>query len=243
MEPTEGHTVKRYDAELTHLRGRVLEMGGLVIDQIQRAIKALKREDLDGAADVIDRDHLVDDFDVDAEKKVVDLIARRQPVANDLRMVIATSKAVANLERIGDEAVKIARLVLSIYGHDESPPNKRMLRDIKVMAGLAVSMLRGSLDAFDRLDMNKAVEILQEDEEMDEEFQSAMRRLATYVMEDSRTLGHSINATLVIKALERIGDHAKAIAETTIYQVKGKDVRHLSPAKVAQEAQGDHPII
>ena len=239
MEPTEGHTVKRYDAELTHLRGTVLEMGGLVIDQIQRAVKALKKEDLDGAADVIDRDHLVDDFDIDADREIVNLIARRQPVANDLRMVIASSKAVANLERIGDEAVKIARLVLCIYGHDESPPNKKMLRDIKVMSRLAVYLLRESLDAFDRLDINKAVEIVQGDEEMDEEFQSAMRRLATYVMEDSRTLGHSINATLVIKALERIGDHAKAIAESTIYQVKGKDVRHLSPARIAEEARGE----
>ncbi len=238
VEPTEGHTVKRYDAELNHLRGLVLEMGGLVLDQIRRAVEALDNEDLEGATGVIDRDHLVDRIDVQADEEAVNLIARRQPVANDLRMIIATSKAVAALERCGDETVKIARLVLTIYGHDDSPPNKRLLRDIKAMSKLAQLMLRESLDAFDRLDLDKAVEIVQGDDELDDEFQSSMRRLATYVMEDSRNMGHAINSTLVIKALERIGDHATSIAEQTIYQVKGKDVRHLSPEKIALEARG-----
>ena len=230
MEPTEGHTVKRYDAELTHLRGQVLEMGGLVLDQVNKAIKALTTQDLDEAAHVMDRDHLIDDFEVETDREVVNLIARRQPVANDLRMVIATSKAIADLERVGDEAVKIARMVMVIYGSDESQPSKPLLRDVYIMSRQATLLLRESLDAFDRLDVGRTAEIVREDEDLDEDFKAALRRLTTYVMEDHRTLGHAMNVLTIIRALERIGDHAKNIAEYVVYQAMGKDIRHSATA-------------
>jgi phosphate transport system protein len=226
VEPSEGHTVKRYDAELTHVRSMVIEMGGLALAQIDNVVMALSREDLKGAASVIDRDHVLDKLELQADEAIVHLIVRRQPVANDLRMVIASSKAIADLERIGDEVVKIAHLVMYIYGHDENLPSKTLLRDIKIMARLVKSMLRGSVDAFDRLDMENALNVIQNEIELNEEFQAAMRRLATYMLEDSRTLGHAINVVIILKALERIGDHAKNIAQYVVYQVNGKDIRH-----------------
>ena len=235
VEPTEGHTVKRYDAELSHLRGRVIEMGGLALDQINQAVNALINEDLEAAENVIDRDHINDTLEVQIDEEVVNLIARRQPVANDLRIIIAASKAVADLERIGDEAVKIARIVMFVYGHDENSPNKRLLRDVRVTSQLATGMLRKSLDAFDRLDVDNAVKVIEQDLKLDEEFQASMRHLVTYVMEDTRTIGHAINVVLIIKALERVGDHAKNIAEYIVYQVKGKDVRHKGVFELAHE--------
>ena len=228
VEPSEGHTVKRYDAELTHVRSMVVEMGGLALAQVNKAVMALKREDLESAENVIDREPVLDKLEVQADEAVVHLIARRQPVANDLRMVIASSKAIADLERIGDEAVKMARMVMYIYGHDENPPGKKLLRDIKIMARLVTSMLRRSVDAFDRLDLDSSLKVVQDEIELDEEFQAAMRRLTTYVLEDSRNLGHTINVVIILKALERVGDHAKNIAEYVIYQVKGKDIRHAN---------------
>lgn len=232
-EPNEGHTVKRYDAELGQLRSLVLEMGGLVIDQIHVAVKSLQNEDLELARKVVDRDHVVNGLDVKANEQIVNLIALRQPVANDLRLVIAIAKAVSDLERIGDEAVKVARMALRIYDSDTQSPNKKLMRDIRVMAEIARTMLRRSLDAFDRMDLESAVGLAQEDEELDNEFQSAMRRLATFVMEDSRNVGHALNVVFIIKALERIGDHAKNISEYVVFQVKGKDVRHVSASRLA----------
>lgn len=227
VEPSEGNIVKRYDADLSHMRNLVLEMGGLALDQIKQAVSALQNEDLEAAKYVIDRDHMLDRLEIQADEKVVRVIARRQPVANDLRMVIAASKTISDLERIGNEAVKIANMVTHLYGHDESPPNKTLLRDIKVMSKLSSNMLRKGLDAFDRADAKAAKLIVQGVLELEEEFQASMRRLATYVMEDSRTLGHTINVVVTLKALERIGDHAKNIAEYVVYQVDGKDIRHL----------------
>lgn len=238
VEATEGHTVRRYDAELTHVRGLVLEMGGLAMDQINQAVNALQNQNLELAENTIERDHVLDKLELQADEEVVRLIARRQPVANDLRMVVATSKAIADLERIGDEAVKIARLVEYIYGHDEHPPNKKLLRDIKGMANLAVTMLRGALLTFDTLDVPRALKVIKGEQELDEEFQASMRRLATYIMEDSRTLGHTINVLIVLKSLERVGDHAKSIAEYVIYQVKGKDVRHPHLTDHSEEKSG-----
>ena len=234
-ESTEGHTVKRYDAELGHVHARVLEMGGLVLDQVHQAIRSLRKADLEAAQEVIDRDHKVNEFDIKIDEELVQIIARRQPVASDLRMIIAVAKAISDLERIGDEAVKIARMTLRVYDNDRSEPNKKLLRDVKVMGNLAKGMMRESLDAFDQMNVDRAVALVQEDEELDNEFQSAMRRLSTFVLEDSRNLGHILNVVFVIKALERIGDHAKNIAEYIVFQTKGKDVRHVSPSKLSKQ--------
>ncbi len=225
---TDAHIVKKFDQQLSQLRSLVLEMGGIVEDQIARAVRALDEEDLDVARDVIARDHAVNSLEVRADEEVASLIALRQPVGSDLRTIMAMAKTVTDLERIGDEAEKIARMTIRMYDHDGSAPNSKLLRDVGVMGRLASGMLRGVLDALARLDVEKALEITQGDVELDREFQSALRRLITYMMEDHRHIGHSIDVVFIIKALERIGDHAKNIAEYVIYLVKGKDVRHLS---------------
>jgi phosphate transport system protein len=222
------HTVKRYDQEIAHLRSLVLEMGGLVEDQINKAIKALDDEDINGAREVVARDHLVNGLEVKADEESINLIALRQPLGSDLRTIMSLYKTVTDLERIGDEAEKIARMVVHIYNSNTSPPSNRLFRDILSMSKLAANMLHDSLDALARLDVDKAIAVTQGDTELDSEFQAALRRLITYMMEDTRTIGHSIDVIFMIKALERIGDHAKNIAEYVIYLVKGKDIRHTA---------------
>jgi phosphate transport system protein len=169
---------------------------------------------------------LVNGLEIKTDEEIATLIAMRQPLARDLRFVIALSKTVTDLERIGDEAKGIARMVVHIYDSDTSPPNNRLFRDVVTMARLASKMLHDALDALARLEVQQAMEIKQNDQELDQEFQAGLRRLVTYMMEDSRTVGHAINVIFMLRSLERIGDHAKNIAEYVIYLVKGKDVRH-----------------
>jgi phosphate transport system protein len=233
---TKEHIVKRFDQELGKLRSQVLEMGGLVEDQISRALSALDDEDLDLAREVIDRERAVNDMDVNADEVSVNLIALRQPVGTDLRMIMSLAKSVTDLERIGDEAEKIARMALRLYGGENSVPNSNLLRDVGSMAKIAKAMLHECLDALARLDVEKAVDIAHGDAELDYEFQSALRRLVTYMMEDPRNIGHAIDIVFIIKALERVGDHAKNIAEYVIYLVKGQDVRHVSMEALAHRA-------
>ncbi len=235
-EVTEGHTVKRFDGELSHLHELGLEMGGLVIDQLQRAIKALNDKGLDAARNIIARDHLVNELELKADEAIVRLIARRQPMGGDLRIVMAISKAVTDLERIGDEAKKIGDLVLRIYDNDAADPNQNLLRDVTTMGKLASSMLRQSLMAFDGLDPAEAMAVIGGHPELDSEFQSGLRRLTTFILEDSRNVGHAINIVLAIKALERIGDHAKNIAQYVVYMVQGKDVRHGGAVSQSQKS-------
>jgi phosphate transport system protein len=222
------HTVKRYDQELSQLRGLVLEMGGLVEEQIKSAVKALDDEDFKTAREVIARDQVVNGLEVKASDLGISLLALRQPAASDLRLIMSLSKIITDLERIGDEAEKIARMVVHIYDSSNSPPSNRLFRDVMTMAHLALNMLHDAMDALARQDVEKAVEVTQGDDELDREYQSALRRLMTYMMEDPRTIGHGIDVMFMIKALERMGDHAKNIAEYIIYMVKGKDVRHHS---------------
>jgi phosphate transport system protein len=230
------HTVKRYDQELAHLRSLALEMGGLVEEQIGRAVKALDDEDIASAREVIARDHIVNGLEVKANEAIVTLIALRQPAGSDLRLVISLAKTITDLERVGDEAEKIARMVVHTYDTNHNPPNARLFRDVFNMAKLAGGMLRDTLDALARLDVDKAVEIAQQDQELDKEYQSALRRLITFMMEDVRTVGHAIDVMFMVKALERIGDHAKNIAEYIIYMVKGKDLRHTDIKELSREA-------
>lgn len=234
---SEKHTVKRYDAELDQLGGIVRKMGEMVLQQIQDAVKALRHEDLDLAREVIERDHVVNRFDVDADAAATDLIARRQPMGQDLRRVMSLNKSVADLERIGDEAEKIARMALRIYEGSGGRPNKKLLRDVKSMSKLACGMLEDSLGALYDNDVDKAVAVVQGDTDLDNEFQSTLRALVTYIMEDSRNFGHAINIVFVIKALERIGDHAKNIAEYVVFLVMGKDVRHVAPEEIESSVE------
>ena len=233
------HTVKQFDTQLANLRNLVLEMGGLVEDQIKNAIKALDDEDLSLAREVIARDQIINGLQVKIDEDNISLIALRQPVGSDLRLIMSLSKAVTDLERIGDEAEKIARMTIKTYDVISSPPSAKLLRDIRPMADLAKNMLHGCLDALARLDVEMAVEVARGDDNLDQEFQSALRRLITYMMEDPRTIGHAISVLFIIKALERIGDHAKNIAEYIIYLVKGKDVRHVSMETLEKDAMED----
>lgn len=223
------HTVKRFDQELSELNSLVLRMGGLVQEQISHAMEAMRNEDLEASREVIARDHVVNFMDVQADERIVNLLALRQPMGRDLRMIMSLGKTVTDLERIGDEAERIARMTIQIYANSAIHPSRKLLRDTISMARVATAMLREALDALARLDVDKALEVAKSDAELDGEFQSALRRLATYILEDSRNVGHTINVTFVIKSLERIGDHAKNIAEYVIFLVKGKDVRHVSP--------------
>ena len=232
----DAHTVKQFDIQLANLRNLVLEMGGLVEEQIKRAIEALDDEDITAAREVISRDQIINGLQVKADEDCVSIIALRQPLGSDLRLIMSLSKIVTDLERIGDEAEKIARMTVKIYEGIGSPPSAKLLRDVVPMAKLAQDMLHGCLDALARLDVEKAVEVAQGDDELDQEFQSALRRLITYMMEDPRTIGHAINVIFIVKALERIGDHSKNIAEYLIYLVKGKDVRHVSMDVLVQDA-------
>ena len=232
----DAHTVKQFDVLLANLRNLVLEMGGLVEEQIQHAIQALDDEDLTAAREVVARDQVINGLQVKTDEDCVSIIALRQPLGSDLRLIMSLSKIVTDLERIGDEAEKIARMTIKTYDGDSSPPSAKLLRDVVPMAKLAQDMLHGCLDALARLDVEKAVEVAQGDDELDQEFQSALRRLITYMMEDPRTIGHAINVIFIVKALERIGDHSKNIAEYLIYLVKGKDVRHVSMDVLVQDA-------
>ena len=232
----DAHTVKQFDVQLANLRNLVLEMGGLVEEQIKRAIQALDDEDITAAREVISRDQIINGLQVKADEDCVSIIALRQPLGSDLRLIMSLPKTAPDLARIGDEAEKMARMTVKIYEGIGSPPSAKLLRDVVPMAKLAQDMLHGCLDALARLDVEKAVEVAQGDDELDQEFQSALRRLITYMMEDPRTIGHAINVIFIVKALERIGDHSKNIAEYIIYLVKGKDVRHVSMDVLVQDA-------
>lgn len=234
---SEKHTVKRYDAELEELEGIVREMGALVTQQIREAVKSLRHEDLDLAREVIERDHVVNGLDVRADAAAVDLIARRQPMGQDLRRVMSLHKTVADLERMGDEAEKVARMAVRIYSGSGGRPGKKLLRDVKSMSKLALGMLEEALGALENSDVERAVGVVHGDSDLDNEFQSTLRALVTYIMEDSRNFGYAIDVVFAVKALERIGDHAKNIAEYVVFLVMGKDVRHTSPEEIESSVE------
>ena len=227
------HIFKQYDAELEAVRAKVLEMGGLVENQIINALEALVKADAKLAKEVMENDHRVNELEVQIDEDCSHIIARRQPAAGDLRMVMSIVKTITDLERIGDEATKIARTALKIYEEDRM--FKPRFNEIKTMVALVREMLRTSLDAFARLDVSKTVEVARQDEQVDEQFRAAMRQLITFMLEDPRTISMSLEVLFVAKAVERIGDHAKNIAEYVVYMVKGKDVRHTSVQEMERE--------
>jgi phosphate transport system protein len=229
------HIYKQYDAELESVRAKVLEMGGLVEQQIVDALEALVNTDSKLAKEVMNNDHRVNNLEVQIDEDCSHIIARRQPAAGDLRMVMMIVKTITDLERIGDEATKIARTAQKIYEEDRM--YKSRFNEIKAMVGLVREMLRTALDGFARLDVSKTVEVAKQDELVDEQFRAAMRQLITFMLEDPRTISMSLEVLFVAKAIERIGDHAKNIAEYVVYMVKGKDVRHTSVQEMERETQ------
>ncbi len=226
------HISKQYDAELEAVRAKVLEMGALVEQQIIDALESLVSANPKLAKSVIKKDHLVNALEVQVDEDCSHIIARRQPAAGDLRMVLMMIKTITDLERIGDEAAKIARFALKTSETDRAWTPR--FTEIKTMATLARGMLHMSLDAFARSDATKVLEIAQMDEEVDEQFQVAIRQLITFMLEDPRTISISLEVLFVAKAVERIGDHAKNIAEYVVYMVKGKDVRHITMEEMVE---------
>ena len=221
---TDKHLSSQFDSELNQVSSRVMELGGLVESQIRQAIAALSQFSLDAAQRVEFIETRVNQMEVEIDHELITIIARRQPTARDLRLLMTFSKATANLERMGDEATRMARMVRSIIesGAARSLPSS----DLRMAADLASGLLRKALDAFARLDTKAALVILKEDDLIDQEFDGFVRKLITYMMEDPRTISPSLDLLFLAKAIERIGDHSKNIAELIIYLVEGKDVRH-----------------
>ena len=220
------HIFKQYDAELEAVRAKVLEMGALVEGQIVDALEALVTANAKLAKSVIKKDHMVNALEVQVDEDCSHIIARRQPTAGDLRMVLMMIKTITDLERIGDEAAKVARFALKATESTQKLTPRFV--EIKAMANTARDMLHMALDAFARSDATKVIQIAHMDEEVDEQYQAAIRQLITFMLEDPRTISISLEVLFIAKAVERIGDHAKNISEYVVYMVQGRDVRHIS---------------
>ena len=224
MGATSEHISKQFETDLDSTRTRVLQMGGLVEAQILAAIEAYASGDTALIERVIENDRRVNGYEVAIDGACNHIVVKRQPAASDLRLIMAISKIVTDLERSGDEAEKIARMARGI--HEHGGQHAQRFPAIRHAAQIAVRMLRQALDAFARLDAALAAEVVKEDVAIDDEFRSILRQLITYMMEDPRTISTALEIVWIAKAIERIGDHAKNMAEYVIYIVKGTDVRH-----------------
>ena len=232
--PTSEHLSKQYDSDLDTLRSRVLQMGGLVEAQILAAIEGFSTGNRELFDQVIETELRVNGYEVSIDNDCSHIIVRRQPAATDLRLIMAVSKTVTDLERMGDEAEKIARMSKQIHERDRLKVQR--FGQIRHAGNIAVQMLRQALDAFARLDAAQAAQVVREDVTIDDEFRSILRQLITFMMEDPRTISSALEILWIAKAIERIGDHAKNMAENVIYIVKGTDVRHTSVEALEREA-------
>ena len=228
------HLSSQFDNDLNALCGSLLEMGGLVESPVSMAMKAFSQLDGELADQVMVREAEVNDFEIRIDQACTELIARRQPAARDLRLVMAVSKAITNLERAGDEADRIARRTKHVM--EDSASHSINTAEIRLSGQMAVSLLRRSLDCFARLDTKAAAEVVNEDKQIDEEFKAFVRKLTSYMAEDPRTISVGLDMLSIAKAVERIGDHSKNIAEFVIYIVKGTDVRHIPHDELTKEA-------
>ena len=219
------HSSSQFNEALESIRNHLMEMGGLVEKQVVDALQALLQADSGLAQKVLETEDKVDKPEMLIDEECTKVLALRQPAASDLRLIIAVSKAVSDLERIGDESAKIARMGQQLAEEGESP---RGYVEVRHIGNHVRNMLRDTLDAFARFDARKALEVAAEDNEVDLEYRSAMRSLVTFMMEDPRAISRVLNIIWSLRALERIGDHARNIGEQVIYLVEGKDVRHIS---------------
>jgi len=199
-------------------------LGGMVERQITAALHALSEFDRVAADQVIEIERKVNTYEIEIDLTLSQIIAKRQPNASDLRLILGIGKICANLERAGDEAARIARMVLSMISEDGT--RKMPIAELRLASQLAISLMRRSLDSLARLDVEEALRVMQEDDQIDAEFDGFMRKLVTFMMEDPRTISSCLDLLFVAKALERIGDHAKNIGEIVIYISKGTDIRH-----------------
>ena len=227
------HISKQFDQELEAVRARVLQMGGLVEEQIINAMEALASGNVELANTVMANDHRVNALEVALDEECSMIIARRQPTARDLRMLLTVIKTITDLERIGDEASKVARMAKLIYETDRIVAPR--FTEIKHMTSIVLDMLRKALDGFARLEASNATQIARLDESVDEEYRMVLRHLVTYMMEDPRSISMFIEIIFAAKAIERMGDHAKNMSEYVVYMVKGKDVRHTSVEEIEKE--------
>jgi phosphate transport system protein len=234
---TDGHTVQSYNDEMNQLHQHVMQIGKLVRDQLKRAVDSLEQEDAEFAREVIERDRLVNELDIEVDDEIVHIIARRQPMARDLREILTVSKIVTDLERCGDEARKIAMLCVHFYDHNTMSPSDVIVRDIVKLSEFVDDMLDKAIRAYDDLDLDLALEVIRMDIDLDTEFKCCLRHLSTFIMEDSRVVGHVVETVLGLRALERIGGHAKNIGGYVVFLVKGKDVRHEDLETVAAEVK------
>ena len=225
-ETSEGHIVKAYDGALMELRQRAREMGTLVSQQVETAVRALLESDREAAELVLQRERQINAWQTEIEAESFRLLARQAPVASDLRTVLAISRAVTDLERAGDESKKIARFALASAGRGAAGPSRVMHRPLRHMAELASESMRVAVDALDRGDTRVAHDVARLDREIDQEFEAALRQLMTLAMERTRLLKSVFDTVFALKSLERIGDHAKNVAEHVVFLVSGTDVRH-----------------
>jgi phosphate transport system protein len=230
------HISEQFNTELEEIKNHLLEMGGKVEKQLTEAVEALVARDTSTAEEIINRDHEVNQMEMRIDDECATILARRQPAASDLRLVVATIKVNTDIERIGDEAAKIARQCIRLSEESVSPSNYIEIRHIGTRVA---SMLRKALDAFARVDMDLAVEVVKEDTDVDKEYGSAMRSLVTFMMEDQRNIGSILNEMWALRSLERIGDHAANIAEHVVYLVRGLDVRHQDSIEDFIEQAGE----
>ena len=227
------HTYKQFDAEMEQIRSGVMAMGGLVETQLARAIEALKHPDVDLIGSVATDEQAINQMQVDIDQQCTQIIAKRQPAAIDLRMVLTVVKIVNELERIGDEIKKIAYKAQQMQ-RPERLSNVRF-HEITRAAEMAEDNLQLALDAFARLDIKAAAEVVSNDEAIDSAFLSILRQLISYMMEDPRTITPALEIVFIAKSIERIGDHAKNVAENVVHVVKGKDVRHATAEQIRAE--------
>lgn len=223
------HISQQFEKELQDVRSRVLAMGGLIEQQVGNALEALMTGDAELARGVIADDEDVNALEMSIDEECIQIIALRQPTAGDLRLVAGILKTITDLERIGDESVSIARMALNLSEKDRP---KKNYRELQSMGNHVRGMLRDALDAFARLDVDLALKVAREDEDVDSEYETIIRQLITYMMEDPRAVTRVIDMMWSARSLERIGDHANNVCEHIIYLVEGKDVRHLSIEKM-----------
>jgi phosphate transport system protein len=219
------HTLHRFDIELDEIRSRLLAMGGLVEEQLSNAMTAFVKGDQSLAQSVVANDYRVNRLDVEIDEACTAILARRQPTAIDLRLVLTVIKITTDLERIGDEAKRVARMAVRLASADHS---RGIFLELEHLGDLVASMLKQSLDAFARMDAESAVEVAKQDQRVDSEYENAMRQAITYMMEDPRSIPLVLDIIWAARALERSGDRCCNISEYVIYFVKGKDVRHTS---------------
>ena len=230
------HISRQFNAELEDLRNRVLTMGGLVEQQITDAVRALVEGDTELAETVITRDYQVNALEVAIDEECTHVIARRQPAASDLRLIIAVIKTITDLERMGDEAERIARMAIHLAGLDR--PRTQYL-EIQNLGDHVRQLTHDALDAFARMDAEAAAHVAQRDTKVDLEYEGIIRQSVTHMMEDPRSIARILDVMWSARALERIGDHARNICEYVIYLVKGKDVRHTSLEQLEKAARGE----